>query len=126
TMTDRHQASKLLGVGLYSARQAAMYTGISARDIRRWLFGYRRSGMDYPPLWQTQLTDQEEQVVGFHDLLEVRFVHAFRQHHVSLPAIRAASAHAREIFRQPYPFTCRRFQTDGRNIFATVLEETGD
>ncbi|WP_122299296.1 DUF433 domain-containing protein, partial [Pseudomonas syringae] len=57
---------------------------------------------------------------------EIRFVHAFRQHGVRLQAIRSASLQAREMLGQRYPFTCRRFQTDGRDIFATVLDETGD
>ena len=68
----------------------------------------------------------DEAALGFHDLLEIRFVHAFRQHGISLQAIRSASQQAKELFDQAYPFTCKRFQTDGRSIFATVLSETGD
>ena len=59
-------------------------------------------------------------------MLEIRFVDAFRRYGVSLPSIREAAEHARELFHQPYPFTCRRFQTDGRSIFADVKEVTGD
>lgn len=118
--------ASLLGVGLYTPAEAAAYTGIPAGQIRRWLFGYTSGGKQYAGLWQPQLEGETTQALGFHDLLEVRFVHAFRRHGVSLQAIRRASAHARELYNQPYPFTCKRFQTDGRSIFSTVLEETGD
>ncbi|SFQ88314.1 hypothetical protein SAMN05216578_11350 [Halopseudomonas formosensis] len=125
-MTSTSSISPLIGVGLYSLPEAAAYTGIPAAQLGRWVFGYRADGKQYPGLWQPALVDLDEKTLGFHDLLEVRFVHAFRQHGISLQAIRAASQHAAEWFKQPYPFTCRRFQTDGRSIFATVLEQTGD
>ncbi|GGU79275.1 hypothetical protein GCM10009504_40210 [Pseudomonas laurentiana] len=118
--------SRLIGVGLYTAGEASLYTGISAKDIRRWMFGYSAHGVDHPGLWTPELSFLDEKLLGFHDLLEIRFVHAFRQHGVSLQAIRSASRQARELFDQQYPFTCKRFQTDGRDIFATVLDETGD
>lgn len=117
--------SRLVGVGLYTPAEASSYTGIPSADIRRWLFGYTSNGVQHPGLWSPELA-AEDKVLGFHDLLEIRFVHAFRQHGVSLQAIRAASQQARQLFDQAYPFTCKRFQTDGRSIFATVLEETGD
>ncbi|WP_411382281.1 DUF433 domain-containing protein [Pseudomonas sp. MPB26] len=118
--------SPLVGVGLYTLGEASLYTGIPASDIRRWLFGYSNNGIHHPGLWQSELADVRDCVLGFHDLLEIRFVHAFRQYGVSLQAIRSASRQATELFGQAYPFTCRRFQTDGRSIFATVLDETGD
>lgn len=118
--------SHLIGVGVYTPAEAALYTGIPAKDIRRWVFGYRSDGIDHAGLWNTELAHEDERLLGFHDLLEIRFVHAFRKHGVSLQAIRAASKQAKELFDQKYPFTCRRFQTDGKDIFATVLDETGD
>lgn len=117
---------RLVGIGLYTPAEASLYTGIPAADIRRWLFGYTAQGVQYPGIWNSELADLDEAVLGFHDLLEIRFVHAFRQHGISLQAIRSASQQAKELFNQAYPFTCKRFQTDGRSIFATVLSETGD
>jgi len=125
-MKNTELPSRLIGVGLYTPGEAALYTGISAKDIRRWMFGYSAHGVDHTGLWTSELSFLDENLLGFHDLLEIRFVHAFRQHGVSLQAIRSASRQAREMFDQPYPFTCKRFQTDGRSIFATVLDETGD
>lgn len=122
----------LIGVGLYTFQEAAKLTNASAQDLRRWLNGhsYKEKGSDARvmsvPLWKTELSESEVEGISFHDLLEVRFVQAFRKHGVSLQTIRIASAHARAMFDHPYPFTCKRFQTDGRTIFATALEESGD
>lgn len=125
-MKNTEAPSRLIGVGVYTPAEAALYTGIPAKDIRRWMFGYKSEGIEHSGLWLPELEFSDEKLLGFHDLLEIRFVHAFRKHGVSLQAIRSASRQAREIFRQQYPFTCKRFQTDGRSIFATVFDETGD
>lgn len=122
----------LVGVGLYTFIEAARLVGIPARDLRRWLDGYsykernKAEKVRSAPLWKTELTDEGVQGISFHDLLEVRFVAAFRKHGVSLQTIRCASQHARELFDHPYPFTCKRFQTDGRTIFAQAIRETGE
>lgn len=122
----------LIGVGLYTFQEAAKLTNASAQDLRRWLNGhsYKAQGSEKrvssTPLWQAELVGSEIEGISFHDLLEVRFVQAFRKHGVSLQTIRIASEHARAMFNHPYPFTCKRFQTDGRTIFATALEESGD
>ncbi len=122
----------LIGVGLYTFQEAAKLIHVPAQDLRRWLKGrtYKVRGSDKrvssAPLWRTELTDSDVDGISFHDLLEVRFVQAFRRHGVSLQAIRLASQHAGELFNHPYPFTCERFQTDGRSIFATALKESGE
>ena len=119
--------TSLIGVGLYSIPEASVLTGIPARKIRSWMLGYESgSRSKQPPLWNSPVTESIDNTISFQDLLEIRFVNAFRQHGVLLPTIRAAVRQAREYFDQDYPFTCRRFQTDGRSIFATVEEETGD
>lgn len=122
----------LIGIGLYTFQEAAKLTTGSAQALRRWLNGrtYTAPGsnkrMTNPPLWRTELADSEIEGVSFHDLLEIRFVLAFRKHGVNLQTIRLACQHARQMFNHPYPFTSRRFQTDGRSIFAEALEETGE
>jgi uncharacterized protein (DUF433 family)/DNA-binding transcriptional MerR regulator len=123
---------KLTGVGLYTFHEAAKLTGVPVRDLRRWLAGYsyrvkhQEESVPASPLWDTELKEEAIDGLGFHDLLEVRFVHAFRVHGVSLQTIRAASRKARELFSSSYPFTSRRFQTDGRTIFASAIRETGE
>ncbi|WP_179403007.1 DUF433 domain-containing protein [Burkholderia guangdongensis] len=122
---------KLTGVGLYTFHEAARLTKIPLRDLRRWLSGYsyrdkkHEAPVAVPALWETEFDDQVDGI-SFHDLLEVRFVRAFRQHGVSLQTIRLASQRARELFDTNYPFTSRKFRTDGRTIFASAMEETGE
>ena len=122
----------LIGVGLYTFQEASKLSNTSPQELRRWLKGYNYKAhnsdkrVNSAPLWQTELAEYEVEGVSFHDLLEVRFVQAFRKHGVSLKTIRLASQQAREMFNHPYPFTCRRFETDGRTIFASALEATGE
>lgn len=120
------ESSFLVGVGLYSVPEASLLTGVPSAAVRRWLFGYRYRSqgetITYPALWSGQLVCADEQGVGFLDLLELRFVASFRAHGVSLQAIRAASEFARQAFGSSHPFTFKRFQTDGRTIFAEVVD----
>ena len=52
--------------------------------------------------------------------MELHFIHMFKQEGVSLQTIRKAAKMAAHQFQQPYPFTLRRFDTDGETIFATL------
>jgi uncharacterized protein (DUF433 family) len=122
---------QLTGVGLYTFHEAARLTKIPVRDLRRWLDGYPYRGKNgaqiaVGPIWETELAQDSLDGISFHDLLEVRFVHAFRKQGVSLQAIRLASQRAREFFETDYPFTSRQFGTDGRTIFASAMEEAGE
>lgn len=121
---------QLTGIGLYTFQEAALLTGVSSANLRRWLRGYQsvhgEEKRAMPPLWKTELADSELDGLSFHDLLEARFVKEFHNHGVSLQAIRIIARHARELFDSPYPFTCKRFQTDGKTIFAESLQESGD
>jgi uncharacterized protein (DUF433 family) len=122
---------KLVGIGLYTVPEAARLTGVAKPTIRRWLFGYRarRNGryVESPPVWESQIARIDSVTgLGFLDLMEVRFVHAFREHGVSLNNIRLAVERACEIFGSDHPFAKKRFQTDGRRIFAAIAESTGE
>ncbi|MES2318577.1 MAG: DUF433 domain-containing protein [Pseudomonadota bacterium] len=118
----------LTGIGLYTLKEAEQFTGASAREVSRWLFGYRFQNGQSAPLWKTQLASSEEneKAIGFRDLLELRIVKQFINHHVALPVIRAAITNARALFNTDYPFTANRFLTDGKNIFYEALTENGD
>lgn len=121
---------ELTGLGVYTFSEAAKLTGIKPTNLRRWLSGYQFKHGDEirhsAPLWETELLQAELEGLSFHDLLEVRFVSEFRKHGVGLQTIRLASINARELFNSPYPFTTRRFQTDGKTIFAEAARESGE
>jgi uncharacterized protein (DUF433 family)/DNA-binding transcriptional MerR regulator len=120
-----------MGVGIYSFADAARFIGAESREVRRWMLGYthhgrRKESSFSTPLWNSQFAKSDIEGLGFKDLIELRFVHTFRDEGVSLHIIRRTLEIARERLSTPYPFTCKKFRTDGKRIFMEVLEETGD
>jgi uncharacterized protein (DUF433 family) len=121
----------LIGTGIYSIPEAARLTRIPPARIRRWVAGYafgtRSKRRLSPPVVRAQLPVLEGQVaLGFLDLLEVRFVDAFRTAGVGWKAIRLAHERARELFETQNPFSTKAFRTDGRRIFADVVHDAGE
>lgn len=122
----------LLGGGLYPVVQAARLVGVEPRSVRRWLKGYswnyRDGRSSSGPLWTLQYANDEElgaeQVLGFHDLLELRAVAKFIEHRVPLKVIRATIEQATEQFG-PHPLHTQHFMTDGRTFFHEAIELTG-
>jgi uncharacterized protein (DUF433 family) len=77
-----------------------------------------------PPVWNGDMPATESTFgLSFLDLMEVRFVHAFRKHHVSWGAIRVAAQRACELYGSTHPFSMKRFKTDGKRIFAEIERE---
>jgi uncharacterized protein (DUF433 family) len=119
----------LVGIGLYSVGDTALLTRAPERTIRRWIRGdvYRRRGAlrESRPVWQAEIGLVDDALtLSFLDMMEVRFIRAFRAHRVSWAAIRAAATLAREMFGDGHPFTRRRFRTDGKRIFSQI-EDAG-
>ncbi|MFO1217643.1 MAG: DUF433 domain-containing protein [Burkholderiaceae bacterium] len=120
----------LLGSGLYPLTQAARLVGAEARSVRRWLRGYswryRDGRSSSGPLWRLQYADDDElgreQVLGFHDLLELRAVAKFIERRVPMIVIRATIEAANEAGLGPYPLHTRRFLTDGQRLFLDAVE----
>ncbi len=74
----------------------------------------------------TRVFDSEERIVTFLELMELHFISMFRSENVSLQTIRKAALAASNRFKTDYPFAVRRFDTDGRTIFATLIEHETD
>ena len=122
-----NSVSPLVGIGLYTVPEAARLTRVPSQSIRRWIGGYtyRRAGnvRESPPVWKSQIPRTEGTVgLGFLDLMEIRFVKAFRRHGVPWSVIRLAANRACDVFMQDHPFSRQRFKTDGRSIFAEIIE----
>jgi uncharacterized protein (DUF433 family) len=126
---ERSDREQILGAGIYSVRQAARLSEVPARSIHRWMqgYGYRYRGdvARQPPVLRAQFSSSNELVntVSFHDLLEIRFVHAFRKLGVSWKVIRMASEKARTLLASEHPFTTDAFFSDGRGIFADLQKQ---
>ncbi len=120
-----------LGVGSYTAAEAAALVGVPARNVSRWLGGYsyRHGGNErrMAPLWSTQLDMIDDRLeLGFRDLIELRFVKAFVDAGVGLLSIRNCLDYARGLVGDERPFSTRRFKTDGRTIFLQSLDRSPD
>lgn len=121
------------GTGIYSIPEASRLIDVPTRDIRRWLFGYHylkkpgevQSRVDIDPLWRNELAGQdfEEDLIGFRDLIELRFIREFTRHGVSLKVIRHCLKTATDMFGVSHPMSLPRFRTDGRTIYAEALSE---
>lgn len=127
----QHNEESLVGIGLYSVPEASRLTRVSQPRIRHWVSGYRyrRDGVVHhiAPVWKRQIDVVDHTLcLGFLDLMEVRFVEAFREQEISWPVIRLAAARARELLKTNHPFSMYRFRSDGRDIFAELVEETGE
>lgn len=67
-----------------------------------------------------------EQAITFIELMELYFIGIFREQGVAPRTIRRASAAAASKFGTDYPFAVKRFDTDGRTIFATLVDSATD
>jgi uncharacterized protein (DUF433 family) len=122
---------QLIGKGLYTLLEASRITHVPPRSIVRWTRGYnyRYKGERYfsEPLVARELDPiNGKPILSFLDLIEIRFLNAFRSYGVSWKAIRISARVATEILKTSHPFSTKRFRTEGRTIFAEFVDETGD
>ena len=118
-----------LNTGIYTVPDAARLSRVSAGRIRRWLRGYRfrtkKKEHHSHPIWHGQLEPIDHSVaLGFLDLIEIRFVDAFRKAGVSWTMLRKAHERGAEMFKAEHPFCAHSFVTDGRGIFVELHRET--
>lgn len=119
--------TSLLGIGLYDRREAERLTGAPKRTIDRWLRGYTTpAGVRHEPMWASDVTDAEDLVLSFRDVLELRAVYAFRRKGVSAQLLRKAIARASKLIGSDHPFSTARFRTDGASILLELDNEQGE
>jgi len=125
-----------LGLGVYTLSEAARLIQAERRAIKRWLYGYDymsgsaddRARRHSDPLWVPQYSGEDftEEVIGFRDLMELRVVREFVRRGVPLIVVRHCLDSAKELFGADYPFTTKRFVTDGDTIFAEAMRNTAN
>src|ERR1051325_7594386 len=124
-MTAAKAGFDLVGKGIYSIPEASRLAGVHITTIRRWIRGYSYQLADGRH-WSPEIVKPDVPFVEgaysltFKDLIEVRFVHAFRKYGVSWKTLRKANEYAKEILRTTHPFSTSQFRTDGRSIFAEI------
>jgi uncharacterized protein (DUF433 family) len=94
-------AKALLGVGLYSTAEAALYARVSSQLISRWVFGTEQG----QSVINHQLGGADEKIVTFLDFVQALAIRRIRQERrIPLTKIREAYNRAREQFSVEYPF----------------------
>jgi len=114
-------SARILGAGIYTIPEASRLTRVSVSRIRRWMKGYNfktKQGRHHSkPVWTGQLEPLDGKIaVGFRDLMEIRFVHAFINVGVSWKTMRIAHESAKAQLKSEHPFCTHKFATDGREI----------
>lgn len=118
----------LLGTGIYTVPEASRLVGVSCGRIRRWLRGYSfgvKAGTSHsPPVWGGQIAPSNGTLLlGFRDLLEMRFVDAFLRAGVTWPTLRRTHNRCSELLHSRHPFCTGHFKTDGCHILSSVRGE---
>lgn len=119
----------VIGKGIYTIPEAARLAQVPSARITRWLSGYERSGISYPPLWESELHIPDNELpssVSFADLMEAKVIAAFYRHGVQIQTVRKAIEIARELFKLERPFSSEKFQTDGKRIFIDLQNTISD
>jgi uncharacterized protein (DUF433 family) len=124
-----------LSRGAYSAAESlrllnfsrvGIARNVSRNTVSRWLRGYD-FGADgeghSEPLWRPDYQNVDDLIeLSFRDLIELRFVKAFRDYGLALPAIRECYQRAAEEVQDDRPFSTQKFRTDGKTIFLEITE----
>lgn len=121
----------LVGRGLYSPPEASRLTGVPIRRINRWTRGYwfvhrGKKRWSEPVIGQAISRLMGTPMLDFADLIELRFLSLFRDHHIGWPTIRLAAQRAKEVLKSSHPFSSQRFTTDGRTILLQLVDQVGD
>jgi uncharacterized protein (DUF433 family) len=111
-----------IGTGIYTPREVSRLAGLSSSRVTRWARGYsfRSSGSSRRSEPVIAREPDHTQSLNFLDLVEVLFVKSFLEHGVKMRTIRCAAEKAVELFGTHHPFAVKKFETDGRTVFARL------
>lgn len=101
---------------VHSVADAARYAGTKAATVSRWHHGVGRLSPALPGR-------SKRTPLSYLQLVEVAMVAAFRREGVSLQRIRKAREFLRQHLGCQYPFTTRRFYTEGKHILIELRDQ---
>jgi len=94
------RARDMLGVGIYSPAEAALYARVQTQLVTRWLYGTARD----EPVIQPQL-GEDEKTVSFLDFVQAMAIRQIRNEaRIPMSKVREAYLRARADFGVEYPF----------------------
>lgn len=120
----------LFETGLYTVSDVSHLTNVHSARISRWVRGYSYASSKgrrrQQAVWEPEIPAMEGFIsLSFNDLLEIRFVHEFREAGVALPKIRSTIMALRKETQTKYPFSRRMIFTDGKGLFEKLHDENG-
>lgn len=90
----------MLGSGIFTINEAALFARVSPAMMSRWIFGNKQGGSVISPQFKT-----EEKFVSFLDFVQTLAIREIRiQKKIPLPKFRQAIKIAKESFSLDYPF----------------------
>lgn len=114
-------ALPLLGNGIYSFGDAARYTGLRQGRIREWF----RVKNDQQLFLSDYSGATDQQLVSFHDLIEVFIAGQLREGGVSMRTVRQVHAALKAQWDDPHPFCRPELRTEGKKIFYVGTDQSG-
>jgi uncharacterized protein (DUF433 family) len=106
------------------AREAARQLGIPPTTLLHWLEGGERQGTWYQPVLRPEPTGSRDVTWG--EMVEARYLRAYRQHNVSMQQLRPFIAKLRQEFGVPYPLAhFKPFIGAGRRLLLEIQEVVG-
>lgn len=112
----------LLDRWVLSVREAARQLRIPASTLQHWLEGGKRRGTWYPPVLREQPVGTSEVTWG--EVVEARYLRAYRDRNVSLQQLRPVITALRREFGVPDPLAhFKPFVGSGRRLLLTVQED---
>jgi hypothetical protein len=96
------------------SRGSAPVRHVSRNTVARWLRGYDfgtdDAGGHSEPLWRPDYSNDDDLIeLSFRDLIELRFVKAFRDAGLALPTIRECYQRAADEVHDERPFSTQKF-----------------
>jgi uncharacterized protein (DUF433 family) len=115
----------LLETGIFTVADGARLIRSSEQKIRGWIAGYPRRG---EPILKNELQVLDGKLAfSFINLMEMRFLAFFADEGIHLNSLRYMAREAQKILKRQHPFaTNTLFKTDGKRIYAEIIERSGD
>lgn len=107
---------------VYGISEAAGLLGLRPDRARAWLDGYRRAGIDYPPVVRVEHTGDE--VVTWGEFVEVGYLREYRRKGVPLQRLRPVIDELRREFGTPYPLATAKPYVYDKELVLELQERT--
>lgn len=110
---------------MYGYVQVDHILGLKPGTSRRWIDGYQRSGISYPPVIRTESTNDD--LVTWGEFVEARFLSEYRDQGALVARMRPAVELLRERLGTRYPLASAQtwLHVDGQELVQEVQNEVG-